>query len=743
LLSDSRIKGLYRLSIAERIKALEQQGWLSAADAELLQQGKHLLSPAVADRMIENVVGVFGLPMAVAPNFVVNNQDYIVPMVVEEPSIVAATSNAARLARASGGFTASCSESLLVGQIHVTNVDDPVLALSTLHAAGAELLKRANAVHPRLVARGGGVREVVSRLIALDDEVTAIAVHILVDTCDAMGANLVNTICEAVASQVAELCGGEVALAILSNLADRALVSARVRYRPADLATSDTTGELVRDRIVLASDIASADPYRAATHNKGVMNGIDAVAIATGNDWRAIEAGAHAFAAATGTYKPLATWSVAENGELQGDIEIPLKVGIVGGNLDANPAAAVGIRMAGVQSAIELAELMAAVGLAQNFAALKALATTGIQDGHMRLHARSVAATAGVPDECFDEVLNELIASGDIKVQKAQELLARRQSTSLRRESCATAAGKVILLGEHAVVYGRHALALPIPDAVSAQVSRSDAGVNISIPDWGVSQRVDADDTSGIAAALNLILRELGVAGPGYEIHLRSDLPRAMGLGSSAALAVAIVRAFDAELELGLDDSRVNAIAFECEKLAHGTPSGIDNTIATYAVPMTFRNAESLHVENLVLLEPPPIIIACSSSPGLTAGQVAGVRARHDQYPVRYEALFDEIDVLSQAGASALARADYAELGMLMNICQGLLSAIQVSTAELEGMVQIARSAGASGAKLTGGGGGGSIIALCPGRVSEVRSALAAAGFRTLNLSQQKEVVSE
>jgi hydroxymethylglutaryl-CoA reductase len=743
LLSDSRIKGLYRLSIAERIRALRQQGWLSAADAELLLQGKHVLLPAVADRMIENVVGVFGLPMAVAPNFVVNDQDYIVPMVVEEPSIVAATSNAARLARSAGGFTASCSESLLVGQIHVTNVDDPAAALSKLNSASGELLERANAVHPRLVTRGGGVREVVSRLISLGDDATAIAVHMLVDTCDAMGANLVNTICEAVASRVAELCGGEVALAILSNLADRSLVSARVRYRPADLATSDTSGDLVRDRIVLASEIGSADPYRAATHNKGVMNGIDAVAIATGNDWRAIEAGAHAFAAAAGTYKPLATWSVADNGELQGDIEIPLKVGIVGGNLDANLAAAVAIRMAGVQSAIELAELMAAVGLAQNFAALKALATTGIQDGHMRLHARSVAASAGVPDECFDEVLNDLIASGDIKVQKAQELLARRQSTWPRRESCATAAGKVILLGEHAVVYGRHALALPIPDAVSAQVSESDVGVNISIPEWGVSQRVDADESSGIAGALNLILHELDVAGPGYEIHLRADLPRAMGLGSSAALAVAIVRAFNAELELGLDDARVNAIAFECEKLAHGTPSGIDNTIATYAVPMTFRNAEALHVENLALPEPPPIIIACSGSPGLTVEQVAGVRARYDQQPVRYEALFDEMDVLSQVGADALVRADYAELGMLMNICQGLLSAIQVSTAELEGMVQIARSAGASGAKLTGGGGGGSIVALCPGRVSEVGSALASAGFRTLNLSQQKEVVSE
>ncbi len=742
-MSDSRIKGLYRLSIAERIRALRQQGWLSAADAELLQQGRHVLSPAVADRMIENVVGVFGLPMAVAPNFVVNGQDYIVPMVVEEPSIVAATSNAARLARSCGGFTASCAESLLVGQIHVTNVDDPESALSRLNSVSVELLERANAVHPRLVARGGGVREIVSRSMLLDDGTTAIAVHMLVDTCDAMGANLVNTICEAVASRVAELCGGEVALAILSNLADRSLVSARVRYRPADLATCDTTGDLVRDRIVLASDIASADPYRAATHNKGVMNGIDAVAIATGNDWRAIEAGAHAFAAATGTYRPLATWSVADNGELQGDIEMPLKVGVVGGNLDANPAVAAAIRIAGVQSAIELAELMAAVGLAQNFAALKALATTGIQDGHMRLHARSVAATAGVPDEYFDEVLDEMIASGDIKVQKAQELLARRRSTLPRREPCATAAGKVILLGEHAVVYGRHALALPIPDAVSAKVSKIDAGVSISIPEWGVSQRIDVGDSTGIAAALNLILRELDIAGSGYEIRLRADLPRAMGLGSSAALAVAIVRAFSAELGLGLDDARVNAIAFECEKLAHGTPSGIDNTIATYAVPMKFRNAGSLQVENLALTESPPIIIACSNSPGLTMEQVAGVRARHEQHLVRYEALFDEIDALSQAGADALVRADYAELGMLMNICQGLLGAIQVSTAELEGMVHLARSAGASGAKLTGGGGGGSIIALCPGKVSAVRNALASAGFRTLSLSQQDEVGSE
>ena len=259
-MSDSRFKGLYLLSVAERISALERRGWLSAADAELLRQGRHVLSPAGADKMIENVVGVFAMPFAIAPNFIVNDQDYIVPMVVEEPSIVAATSNAARLARNSGGFTAECSESLLAGQVHVTSVDDPELALSRLDAASAELLERANAVHPRLVARGGGVREIEPRRLSLADGSTAIVVHLLVDTCDAMGANLVNTICEAVGLRVAQLCDGVPGLAILSNLTDRALVKAQVRYKPDDIATRDVAGNLVRDRIVLASEIASADP---------------------------------------------------------------------------------------------------------------------------------------------------------------------------------------------------------------------------------------------------------------------------------------------------------------------------------------------------------------------------------------------------------------------------------------------------------------------------------------------------
>ena len=735
-MSDSRISGLYRLAVAERIDELQRRGWLSAADAEILRQGRHVLAAGVADKIIENVIGVFGLPLAIAPNFLVNDRDYLVPMVVEEPSIVAGVSAAARLARAAGGFATDCDESLLTGQLHVSDVANVDSALSALQHERDALISLANSVHPRLVARGGGVRDIDTRRLELDNSEPAIVLHLHVDTCDAMGANLVNTICEALAPRVAELCSGKVALRILSNLADRSLVTAIVRYKLDDLAVPGFEAAAVRDGIVLASDIAAADPHRAATHNKGIMNGIDALAIATGNDWRAVEAGAHAFAALSGRYSPLATWSSDTAGDLIGEIRLPLKVGTVGGTLNANAAAAMCLRLSGVTTARELGELMAAVGLAQNFAALKALATSGIQAGHMQLHARSVAAEVGVPDELFDQVVAELVSSGDIKVWKAREILSSAQALYQPAETTlATAAGKVILLGEHAVVYGRHALAIPIPDGVTAAVTERESGVVVTIPDWGLRQEIDGN-TSGAGAAIALIMRELGVSGRGFSIHVRSRLPRAMGLGSSAALAVAIVRAFDAALDLGLDDAQVNALAFACEKLAHGTPSGVDNTIATYATPMLFRNAPTLQTEPLTLAEAPPLVVACSGQRGLTRQQVEGVRSRYERSPARYDAVFDEIDALSVAGVRALATADYQSLGTMMNICHGLLNAIQVSTPELESMVSIARAAGASGAKLTGAGGGGSIVALCPDRVADVMAALETAGFATLSITK-------
>ncbi len=702
-MSKSRISGLHELTVVERISELDRLGWLSSVDAELLKQGRHVLLPAAADTMIENVIGTFGLPLGIAPNFVVNGHDYIVPMVVEEPSVVAAVSGAAKLARSSGGFETVSDESLLAGQVHVTSIADTNAAIAVLEKHRPELIKLANNIHPGLVERGGGVREVEIRSLELPDGSPAIAIHILVDTCDAMGANIVNSICESVAPRIGEICGGDVALRILSNLSDRSIITARVNYRLEDLATSGFAAELVRDRIIMASDIARVDPYRAATHNKGIMNGVDALAIATGNDWRAIEAGAHAYAALSGQYSPLSTWSAGSSGDLVGELSMPIRVAIVGGTLHTNAATGLAIRLSGVQSSQELAELMAAVGLAQNFAAIRALATLGIQEGHMKLHARSTAS-------------------------------ARDQQPTPLAEPMGTAAGKVILLGEHAVVYGRHAVALPIADAVTASVSESDKGSSISIPQWGLRQAV-TDTASGAAEAVQLIFSELAIDNGAYSIDVRSKLPRAMGLGSSAAVAVAIVRAFGRFLDLDLDDERVNSIAFACEKLAHGTPSGIDNSIAATGTPMLFSNAGSLKIDELVLQETPPIVIALSSQPGLTFEQVAAVRSRRERRQAHYDAIFDQIDALSLSGAAALQGADYEELGSLMNICHGLLNAIEVSTPEIESMVSLARSAGAKGAKLTGGGGGGSVVALCPGAVSDVISAFAAAGFDTLSLT--------
>ena len=735
-MTNTHISGFYKLDVQQRIAELERRGWLSAADADALRNGRHVLGAASADRIIENVVGVFGLPFAVAPNFRVNGRDYIVPMAVEEPSILAALTFAATLALKNGGFEAHCDESLLAGQVHLTGASAD--AAASLRASREELLSLANDVHPRLSARGGGARELLIRELELPDGQPLIAAHILVDTCDAMGANLVNTICEAIAPRMAEIAGGNVALRILSNLCDRSLVTARVRYSVRSLARGELDGAEVRDGIVLANDIAASDPHRAATHNKGIMNGIDPLAIATGNDWRAIEAGAHAYAASTGRYLPLTDWSVDDNGDLAGEIVVPLKVATVGGTLRANPAASLGLALTGAGTAAQLACLMAATGLAQNFAALRALATSGIQQGHMRLHARSVAATAGAPREHFDTVVDELVASGDVKLRKAQEIVAAiGTADSDDARASATASGKVILLGEHAVVYGKHALALPVADAVRGRVENADSGISLSIAEWGVHRCIDVQVTEGIDAAVATILRELEVPDSGYAIRLRSRLPPGMGLGSSAALAVAIVRAFDELLGIGLDDERVNAIAFECEKLAHGTPSGVDNTLATYGTPMLFRNDGGLHFEPLELSEIPPLVVAWGAEPGDTKEQVALVRNRRDEQPDLMDALFEQMDQIALQGADALRRADYTQLGSLMDVGHGLLNAIGVSTPTLETMAAIARSNGAAGAKLTGAGGGGSIVALCPDSGAEVIAALQAAGFHTINLSDE------
>jgi len=735
----SEIPGFYRLPLAERLRQLVAAGALSAADAERLEHGEFLLRPSMADKMIENVIGVFGLPLAIAPNFLVNGRDRLVPMVVEEASIVAGLAGAAKLARAGGGFDVSCDESLLIGQLQLVDLEDPDEVIRALAGRERELRLLADAVHPKLVERGGGVREIEYYKFRLPDRRWTVVLHLLVDTCDAMGANLVNTMCERLAPRVAELSGARASLRILSNLADRSLVTARVTL---PLERLGRGGERVRDDIVAATDFADTDPHRAATHNKGIMNGIDAVAIATGNDWRAIEAGAHAWAARSGRYGSLSRWSVAADGGLAGELTLPLKVGIVGGSLATNPAVRLNLAIAGIGSARELACLMGATGLAQNFAALRALVTHGIQKGHMRLHARSVAAAAGAPPEIYEQVVTGLVASGEIKPWKAEELV---RDLEMRREGAladdtGVASGKVILLGEHAAVYDKHVLAVPLPDAIRARVRETDREARIRIPAWGVDQPLgDREAAPGAAAAIQLVMRELGVAGRHFDIVVDARIPAAMGLGASASLAVAIIRAFGRTLGLDLDNRAVDALAFECEKLAHGTPSGIDNNLATYGEPVLYTRSSATRTRPIRLAEMPPLVVAASGRPGMTREMVAGVRRRFEANEKLYGTLFDEIDDLAVAGAVALRDRDYATLGSLMNVCQGFLNAIEVSTPELERMIDIARRAGAAGAKLTGSGGGGSIVALCPGREDAVAAALRDAGYAIIRMAGNRK----
>lgn len=755
-MKDSRIAGFYRMSIAERIDALLGEQWVDAALARRLKENAVLLDREIADRMIENVIGVFGLPLAVAPNFIINGRDRVVPMVVEEPSVVAGVSNAAKIARAGGGFRVQSGEPVLIGQILLVDVPHAETAIRALEEASDRLLALANEHEPRMVARGGGARAIELFRRLLPDGRVAVALHLLVDTRDAMGANLVNSMCERIAPAVETCVSGRAVLRILSNLADRSLVTAKVTVPLAALAQDPGESRNLRDDIVLANDLAAADPYRAATHNKGIMNGMDAVAVATGNDWRSLEAGVHAYAARSGAYRPLTRWQVNARGDLDGELVVPVKVGTVGGALHSNPAATVGLVIAGVQSAAELAEMMAAVGLAQNLAALRALLAGGIQKGHMSLHARSVAASVGVPPESFDRVVAALIESGEIKDWKAREILDQPERDerpggvavpanypkpdsapdSAPRSARGSAPGKVILFGEHAAVYDRHVLALPIECAAVASLREvaDESRLTVSEPAGAERHVVPRTPADGVGGMLAYIIDRLGLAGRHFDVRLELRVPAAMGLGSSASASVAVVRAFDQLLELGLDDEAVNALAYDCEKLAHGDPSGVDNTLATYGKPILFRRNASPPIKPIELSAMPPLVVAASSTRGITRDQVNAVRERFGRMRASYDAVFDQMDRIALAGAEALAAGDYDTIGGLMNVCHGLLNALQVSTPELERMVEIARRSGAVGAKLTGAGGGGSIVALCPGTVAQVEEALRGAGYRIVRM---------
>ncbi|MCS7146513.1 MAG: hydroxymethylglutaryl-CoA reductase, degradative [Nitrososphaerota archaeon] len=377
----SRIPGFYKLSPEERLKTVAEFAGLTQEEADLLKRFGGL-DEKTADKMIENVVGAFQLPLGIAVNFLINGKDYLIPMAIEESSVVAAASNAARMAREGGGVFAVSTESLMIGQVQILGVKDPYRAKFEILRNKQEVLELANERDPVLVGVGGGAKDIEVNVV--NSKVgPMVVVHLIVDVKDAMGANAVNTMAEAVAPRLASIAGGRFRLRIISNLADKRLVRVWTRVPPEEVG-----GPGVAEGIVEAWAFADADPYRAATHNKGIMNGVDAVVIATGNDWRAVEAGAHAYAARNGRYEPLSRWELDERGYLVGTLEMPLAVGIVGGATRSNPLARICLKILGVKTARELAEVIGAVGLVQNLAALRALAAEGIQAGHMKLHRR-------------------------------------------------------------------------------------------------------------------------------------------------------------------------------------------------------------------------------------------------------------------------------------------------------------------------------------------------------------------
>ncbi|QCI68780.1 hydroxymethylglutaryl-CoA reductase, degradative [Phreatobacter stygius] len=419
----SRLENYRNLSPADRLAGLVEAAELSQADLALLAS-PGALPVERANGMIENVVGTFELPFGIATNFTVNGRDYLIPMVVEEPSVVAAASYMARIVRPHGGFETSSSAPMMRAQVQVIGLTDPHGARLRLLGARDRIIEAANARDKVLIGLGGGCRDIEVHVFPETPRGAMVVLHLLVDVRDAMGANTVNTMAETVAPIVEQVTGGEVRLRILSNFADLRLARARVAVPPEALATSAYSGERMIEGMLDAYALAAVDPYRAATHNKGIMNGIDPVVVATGNDWRAIEAGAHVWACRKGSYTSLTTWEVDQAGRLVGTLEMPMALGLVGGATKTHPLAQLALRILKVETAQELAEVTVAVGLAQNMAAIRALATEGIQRGHMALHARNIAIVAGASGAEVDRVAAELARTHDVRVDRAKELLA-------------------------------------------------------------------------------------------------------------------------------------------------------------------------------------------------------------------------------------------------------------------------------------------------------------------------------
>ena len=418
----SKISGFYKLSPKDRLKAVSEFAGLTEEEASNISTTGALDIDA-ADRMVENVIGVMEVPMGVAVNFLINSKDYLIPMAIEEPSVIAAASNSAKMTREAGGFTTSSTGPVMIGQIQAVGIEDPHGARITILENKDEIIKQANEVDPILVKFGGGAKDVEVRVVESPGG-PMVVTHLIVDCRDAMGANAVNTMAEAVAPYIEKITGGRVYLRIISNFADKRLMRAKAVYNKDAIG-----GSSVVDGIIAAYNFAASDPYRASTHNKGIMNGVSAAVLATGNDTRAIEAGAHSYASRSGKCSPLTRYERNKDGDLVATIEMPMAVGLVGGATKTNPIARAAVKILGVETATEMGEVFASLGLAQNFAAMRALATEGIQRGHMNLHSRNVAIQAGATGELVDKIAKIMVEEKKVRADRATELLEELQNT--------------------------------------------------------------------------------------------------------------------------------------------------------------------------------------------------------------------------------------------------------------------------------------------------------------------------
>ncbi|MCD6160956.1 MAG: hydroxymethylglutaryl-CoA reductase, degradative [candidate division Zixibacteria bacterium] len=718
----SRIPGFYRLPVEQRLAYISRCFNLTDKEVAELRNGD-ALRVEHAVNLVENAIGVFGVPLGLGLNFFIDEREHIIPMAIEEASIIAAASRAALIIRSGGGFHTKVDDPIMIGQVQVINVHNHEKAKELLLSRKQEIIDVANLYHPRMVARGGGVKDIEVRIIEDDkDGDSMMVVHLLCDVKEAMGANVVSAACEAAGPLIEEITGGKVNLRILSNLADRRIARAWFNLPYEYLAMKKLSGEQVAKFIVEANRMAKIDPYRAATHNKGIFNGICSAGLALGQDWRAIEAGGHAYAARDGQYRGLTEYTIDGNC-LKGRIELPLQVGWVGGAVKSHPGIKPLQKISGIENSRQLAGVLAAVGLGQNFAALHAMCTEGIQKGHMALHARSVALSVGVPADEVEKVVDEMIRRGEVKVAAAEEIYHEMQNIPKNKPENenlpveAFASGKIVLFGEHATVYGYPGITAAIDVGLKVKISRDPDGPRFLKPHYKQVFPVSSSDLDirRFSKAVELALATYNLQNEPIAIEVESDLAPGMGLGSSATFSAALCKAlsrYKGEEPPPQFDIDLFEKVQKLESIFHGHPSGIDAATVLSKGVLWFRKGPPREILPIRMPQLMTGIVCLVESGGSTIELVERVKIKRRKHTKYIDNILEQIGSLTVDAGIAIGTGDSKELGRLMFRNHELLAKLGVSTPALDEAVELLLDYGVLGAKLTGSGGGGAVISL-------------------------------